>query len=242
MKKTKIIIYFFAVLLAGTVIFCTADRLPAFFDRMLRETNSAGAADAEETVKIDNLILVNAKNKISAKPAGLVSVYENKTKSYFVRDTQVSVHESAMESLNRMMDDFYKETSLKTVIVTSGYRSIARQEEIYNEKALKFGSAYAKKYVQKPGSSEHHTGLAVDLGLFFEESGASADFDGTGEYAWFYENCHKYGFILRYPQDKEDITGIAYEPWHFRYVGKKHAKYMMKNGLCLEEYIELIGK
>ena len=88
--------------------------------------------------------------------------------------------------------------------------------------------------------SEHHTGLAVDLAIYNVEDGSSADFDGKGEYEWFLKNAHRFGFILRYPKEKESITGIGYEPWHFRFVGLPHSYYIEENGLCLEEYIELL--
>ena len=72
--------------------------------------------------------------------------------------------------------------------------------------------------------------------------GKTQDFDGTGDYSWVSQNCHRYGYILRYPADKTEITEISYEPWHFRYVGKEHAYYMMANNLCLEEYIHNLSK
>lgn len=239
MKIRKAFIYLIAIVLAAGVLLTVADRAPTFIKGMIH--NSASAVGSGKTVKTNNLILVNKDNPFYDEPEGLVSVYENKTKSYFVRDKLVYINSTAMDALNDMMDDFYKATSLKTIIVTSAYRSVEKQEELYNKNVLKHGSSYAEKYVQTPGNSEHHTGLAVDLGIFHEEDGSSEDFDGTGEYAWFIQNCQDYGFILRYPKDKEDITGIGNEPWHFRYVGKKHSKYIMNHGLCLEEYISLLG-
>ena len=101
-------------------------------------------------------------------------------------------------------------------------------EEAYNE---------ATRQVMPPGYSEHETGLALDI--------VAADYqllddaqENTEENRWLRENCWKYGFILRYPKDKEDITQIDYESWHFRYVGTEAAEYIMKNNITLEEYIE----
>lgn len=191
----------------------------------------------EKSVSTNELILVNCEHPFSGKPKELVSVYNNKTRSYFVKDMDVYIHKSAMKPLNDMMDAFYKETSLKTVNVISAYRSIESQASIYNKMEFTHGKSYAEKYAQKPQYSEHHTGLAIDLALFNSEDGSSKDFDGKGEYKWFLENCHKYGFILRYTKEKEAVTKISYEPWHFRYVGKKAATYMKNHNLCLEEYL-----
>ena len=91
--------------------------------------------------------------------------------------------------------------------------------------------------VARPGTSEHQLGLAVDIisNAHPELNEAWAE---TEEAKWLTENCAQYGFILRYPPDKSDITGIVWEPWHFRYVGEDAAAYIMENGLCLEEYLE----
>ena len=121
------------------------------------------------------------------------------------------------------------------VKINSSYRSKATQQAIWNEKVnnrIKKGQskstaeAMVGKSVAIPGTSEHQTGLAVDI-------------KGTKKmYDWLAENSWQYGFILRYPDDKIKITGIVYEPWHFRYVGKPLAKDIYDSGLCLEEYLE----
>ena len=91
----------------------------------------------------------------------------------------------------------------------------------------------------QPGGSEHHTGLVVDFSLFFED-GSSAEYQGTGEYAWINQNCQDYGWVVRYDTAKEALTGIGDEPWHFRYVGVPHATVMAEKNLCLEEYIDYL--
>ena len=146
----------------------------------------------------------------------------------------------AVKPLCDMLDAFRNETGLKKINVISGYRSIETQQEIYKQKAKLYGRLYAKSHVQSPGFSEHHTGLCVDVSIFNAEDGSSEDFDGKGEYKWFSKNSWKYGFVLRYPEEKEKITDIAHEPWHFRFVGVPHAYYMTQNNLCLEEYAELL--
>ncbi len=132
----------------------------------------------------------------------------------------------------------------------SCYRSVARQKTLYwNEvdKWKKQGYAQADAevkaatVVKRPGQSEHSTGLAVDVGGSGNYS-LSQDFESTASFKWLYEHCAEYGFILRFPKGKEDVTGVIYEPWHYRYVGKEIAKEIMSEGLCLEEYLEKTGQ
>ena len=88
----------------------------------------------------------------------------------------------------------------------------------------------------RPGYSEHHSALAVDLGILLDNGGVEY-YSSTGEYTWLTQNCHKYGFIIRYPKGKEEITGYQYEPWHIRYIGVDKAAAVYESGLCLEEYL-----
>lgn len=124
--------------------------------------------------------------------------------------------------------------------MASGYRTYEEQQELYAASESENGSEHAASYLTNPGYSEHHTGLAMDLSIYYEDTGESAEFDGTGKYVWFDENSWKYGFIHRYNDAKAGITGISGETWHFRYVGIPHAYYMKENDLCLEEYIDLL--
>jgi D-alanyl-D-alanine carboxypeptidase len=95
----------------------------------------------------------------------------------------------------------------------------------------------AAKWIAVPGTSEHQTGLAVDI-VAKSYQMLDKEQENTPEQKWLMENSYKYGFILRYPENKSDITGISYEPWHYRYVGKEAAKEIYENGICLEEYLE----
>lgn len=122
--------------------------------------------------------------------------------------------------------------------ITSGYRSEKEQQELFDNRmdeyiALGYSKKEAKKltneYAAKPGYSEHETGLAVDIN--------SSTGDSWELYGWLSENCYRYGFILRYPDGKTEITGIEYEPWHLRFVGEEAAKYIHENDITLEEYI-----
>lgn len=132
------------------------------------------------------------------------------------------------------------------LVVTSGWRSWAYQEQLFEDKVARVmaetgleraeAEEIAADEVARPGTSEHQLGLAVDI-----ISNAHPDLDEgwaeTEEAVWLNEHCAEYGFILRYPPDKSDITGIVWEPWHFRYVGEEAAVYIMENDLCLEEYL-----
>lgn len=96
-------------------------------------------------------------------------------------------------------------------------------------------------YSARPGQSEHQTGLAMDISAPSVQSALTTEVESTPEGQWLRENAHRYGFILRYPAGKEHITGYAYEPWHFRYVGRELAAFLKKKGLTLEEYYQLLA-
>lgn len=117
------------------------------------------------------------------------------------------------------------------LLANSAYRSYKSQEEVYNTYLKLYGQNYVNNYVATPGYSEHQTGLALDVAA----KGVST-FKNSKEYSWMIENAHNYGFILRYPNEKQDITGYKHEAWHFRYVGKDIAKYIYENNITYEEY------
>ena len=134
------------------------------------------------------------------------------------------------------------------VYLSSGYRDYNTQSYLYNRKISQGYSAEdAARIVAPPGTSEHQTGLACDItDRYYELKDSSLE--NTALYQWMSQHCHEYGFIVRYPKDKsglttadaaDSVTGIIYEPWHFRYVGVEAATYIMENGLCLEEFVEL---
>lgn len=113
----------------------------------------------------------------------------------------------------------------------SGYRSYTTQQNLYNNYVATYGQEEADTFSARPGTSEHQTGLAMDVGWIDDAYGDTA----SGK--WLAENCHKYGFIIRYPKGKEGITGYKYEPWHIRYLGVDIATDVYRSGLCLEEYL-----
>lgn len=135
-------------------------------------------------------------------------------------------------------------------LICSSYRSNERQEQLYRNKInLLIGQGYssadarkeAGKVIALPGTSEHQLGLAVDI-VDVNNQNLDSSQEDTDVQQWLMQNSWRYGFVLRYPTDKSDITGIIYEPWHYRYVGKEAAEYIYKNNICLEEYLKLLGQ
>ena len=155
----------------------------------------------------------------------------------------------AVDALRQMLAAGNKENAALRLQPVSCYRSVALQKSLYErqvqrQKNAGYSDAKAREVaatiVKKPGQSEHNTGLAADLGGSGDYS-LNQSFEKTAAYRWLIANCADYGFILRFPKNKEAITGVIYEPWHFRYVGKEAAAEIMRDGLCLEEYLEKHG-
>ena len=138
-------------------------------------------------------------------------------------------------ALALLFDAAYDEAGL-TLYGVSAYRSYARQYTIYATNLATRGIAHTNRYSAAPGRSEHQTGLAIDISCASEGFGLETTFADTPEGIWVAENAHRFGFILRYPKDKEHITGYNYEPWHIRYVGTELAGYLYETGLTLDEY------
>ncbi len=127
------------------------------------------------------------------------------------------------------------------IVPVSGYRSLREQQEIWDDSLAKNGEEFTRSFVALPGHSEHQTGLAIDLALKKDEIDfIRPDFPYEGICGEFRKIASEYGFVERYPAGKEKITGIAHEPWHFRYVGYPHSRIMEMEGLTLEEYLELL--
>ena len=183
-----------------------------------------------------NLILVNTSNKLPEDFS--VKTVELKNGHF--------IDERAYQDLQNMMDSAKKE-GLKP-IVCSSLRDVDYQINLYNETIKSYidkgfskekAEEETQKWVAIPGTSEHHTGLALDI-VSLDYQLLDESQENTLEQKWLFENSYKYGFILRYPKDKTNITGISYEPWHYRYVGKEAAKEIFEQNLTLEEYIEQI--
>ena len=134
-----------------------------------------------------------------------------------------------------------KASGAPSMTYVSGYRSYAKQEQLYNNYVAQDGQAEADTYSARPGFSEHQTGLAVDIG----ETGSGCDlglcFENTASAKWVAANAHTYGFVVRYPKGKEAVTGYQYEPWHLRYIGAAEAAAVYASGKTLEEYYGVPG-
>lgn len=172
----------------------------------------------------------------------LVNKYNYVTENYVPENLQplntsyarsgMQLVDIAKEAFESMSDDAKKEGM--NIIAMSSYRSYDYQVNLYNNYVKTDGKEAADTYSARPGYSEHQTGLAVDV---YNLELPYTSFEETEEFNWMQENAHKYGFILRFPKDKVDITGYQYEAWHYRYVGKEVAKYIHNHNMTLEEYI-----
>lgn len=173
-----------------------------------------------------NLMLVNIDNPIGEYEPKLAEAYKNRM-----------FDERAVDYLQQFIEDGRNEGI--QIYLSSTYRSFSTQKMLYEKKVSEYGEETAKTIVLPPGTSEHQTGLSADITDIYREF-KTKKLENTDTFKWLYKNCDKYGFILRYPKDKEDITKVIYEPWHFRYVGVNAAKYIKENNLCLEEFLDLI--
>lgn len=234
-KKKKRGIGCIGVIILAAIVFAAGIGFGKIFERLknLPEYGSEVAANADvPTAKVPEnrfLILVNRENKIP--------------ENYKIELTELSngeaVDSEIYPDLQKMFDDM-REQGIYPV-VGEGYRTIEKQQAIMEDKirayenegySRKKAEETAREWVAVPGTSEHELGLAVDINADKEKS------DNQEVYDWLYQNAYKYGFILRYPIGKTMITGIDYEPWHYRYVGKEYAEEIHNSGLCLEEWLE----
>ncbi|MGM9876077.1 MAG: D-alanyl-D-alanine carboxypeptidase family protein [Bacilli bacterium] len=176
---------------------------------------------------IDNVIIANKTYSLPSNfvPNNLVTI-----------NGYIKVVDYVKDAYNELKSD--SSVLGLNIYASSGYRSYGDQKYIYDNYVRMDGMVKADTYSARAGYSEHQTGLAIDLNT------VNMSFDGTSESNWLKDNCWKYGFIIRYPKDKENITGYMYEPWHIRYVGKELARVLYNNGnwLSLEEYYGIDSK
>lgn len=149
-------------------------------------------------------------------------------------DYNPGLQPEVIESYKQMFRDGAEE-GLDFILV-SGFRSYDYQVGLYNRYAAREGKEAADRYSARPGHSEHQTGLTIDVGSAESTANLKTEFGETPEYKWMKDVAHEYGFIVRYPEGKEAITGYMYEPWHLRYVGDE-AEAIYESGLSLEEYL-----
>ncbi len=219
------------------------DEEDVYTDEAPVETEETEEEPKEEEQKSDapifdpddwRLMLVNKQNPV---PEGF--------------NVKLSNINASMSADTRIINDIYEMMDAASddgvdLMICSAYRSYDRQERLFNNKINKLmgeGMTYLEAYkigsmnVTVPGTSEHHIGLALDI-LTGSYTAMDDGFGQTKAGQWLAENAPDYGFILRYPKGKEEITGIVYEPWHFRYVGRDYAKDITERGVCLEEYLK----
>ena len=198
----------------------------------------------EPQEKYEYVFLVNPTHTLASDyvPADLIDCGHTRKDG---RATQ-KMRTAAAKALQAFLSEGAKNDVLD-VTVTSAYRSYAYQNQLFTQyfnRDWATGKYSTKEecernvltYSTKPGTSEHQSGLCCDM---HNIGAADVSFAEKSEAKWLAENCYRFGFILRYPKDKTNVTGIIYEPWHFRFVGRDAATEMHELGLCLEEYIEL---
>lgn len=195
-------------------------------------------------------VFPSARSSLNRDPSK-IGVFVNKSyplkpikyipKTTTVKGTGIKLQPAAATAYDKMLKAASKD-GVKIRLV-SGYRSYTRQAELHNYYTEIYGSSYAQRIAAKPGTSEHQTGLALDVGNTNKECGLQACFASTAVGKWVAKNGQKYGFILRYPKGQESVTGYAYEPWHFRYVGTSLAKsYKNSGATSLENYYGVTKK
>ena len=169
-------------------------------------------------------VLANAEHSIGEYTPELGEIEGQKLDQRILEPMQQFVADARAEGLS--------------VFLSSGYRGFEEQQYLFNRKVEQYGEEKAATIVSRPGTSEHQTGLACDITDEYYEL-KDESLENTALYQWMSKHCQEYGFIVRYPKDKEEITGIIYEPWHFRYVGVEAATYMVEHNLCLAEFVAL---
>ena len=186
-------------------------------------------------MKQDYMVLINPEN---ALPQG----FEESVERIWVENPEGSrfqVEKKTYEAFLKLQADVRENDGLEIALLNS-YRSIETQEEVFRRYETQFGLEYASKYAARPGHSEHHTGLAIDVSFWQNGQlthGAQELLALDGLFRVVHKKLAKYGFLLRYPKGKEAITSINYEPWHYRYIDDPEiATEIAEKGICFEEY------
>lgn len=228
-----------AVLVIGGVLF---QRTSGKSEKMPNEAGAGSASQAADLPQPQPQAPVSAVDFSADSPAeeeipwNLILVNQN---YYLPREFTVELASIGSKRVDRRikgpLEQMMRDAAREGVVITvcSGYRSVKKQTTLYENR--KDGEEAAYLYVQPPGASEHHTGLAVDF-MTPEHPRLDDGFTATAAYRWLAEHAADYGFIERYPPGKESDTQVAREAWHFRFVGVKNAQYMKKFDLCLEEF------
>ncbi|NFI58109.1 D-alanyl-D-alanine carboxypeptidase family protein, partial [Clostridium botulinum] len=194
--------------------------------------NKLNLNNNDKLINEDNneIILVNRKNGLDKEYKPENSTIPNIPFTANSSNEEKHVAGIIAKPLEELVNTAKKEGI--TLLGNSAYRSYKSQKNTYNNRVKTAGKESADAYVAEPGFSEHQTGMCIDI-----TNEDKYFLKGTKEADWLAENCYRFGFIIRYPYGKRNITGIEYEPWHIRYVGKKAAKYIYDNKITLEEYL-----
>lgn len=238
-KKKNSIMWFITLMIMGVIV------LMFFQGGKEKDGIFSGSASAVSGSQNTKILFNPSKQASKDWNLILVNKWNPVPDNYEINFTQLqnghSVDSRIYPELQEMFDDARSDGILP--MITSSYRTAQTQQRLFEEEIASYKSQgysndkareIAATWVAEPGYSEHQVGLAVDI--------STADSQRQGKYVvwdWLNKNCYKYGFILRYPEDKTEITGISYEPWHYRYVGKEAAQEIFEQGICLEEYLKL---
>lgn len=218
-------------------------------DKLRLVLRKAGTSRQDvDAVNIDsflsnNLLLVNKSNTLRNDYIPSRLVYGKPARGRAT--VNLRLDGEAMENLNSMLEAAYSE-GISGMVISSAFRTFDKQTSLFNNKTnllsrkmnRRTAMEEASKVVALPGSSEHQTGLAVDI--CSESVGLIRNFGNTAQGKWMEDNSWRFGFIIRYPMEKTDITRMIYEPWHVRYIGSGHSELVKSMDMCLEEYVEYL--
>lgn len=265
-KKLKIYILCFLIMLETMTLFGTA--LTKNFVLLPKQNPSAGIAGGADGPKLVNIKIedikmierliklynleVDESQRQEAEEKGLLILINKQNpigKDYKPDDlAPIKYYAADRSKISRYMrkeaaDHFHKLVEAAAfegykLVMTTAYRSYEFQQILWNNYVANEGEEAASRFSARPGQSEHQSGLAVDVSSPSVDYALTEHFGETEEGKWIAGNAYKFGFILRFPKEKEEITGYLYEPWHIRYVGKPIAKEIYEKGLTLEEYLE----
>lgn len=227
-SKTIFSIILAIVLVSVTLSACSTNEAQNSYDYLVLVNKQNKLPDNWE----ENVVLEDAQNDMTG-------IEMNDDNNYLETDV-FKVETKALKAFRALQEDCAKDGI--TILLDSTYRSVARQEELWAEFEEEYGEDYCKKYVAVPGYSEHHTGLAIDICIVKDGKIINDNDEMIAEkeiFSAIHEKLAAHGFILRFPEGKDEITGYAYEPWHFRYVDSVEiAEEITDNGLTFEEYLQ----
>ena len=255
MKKKSLIIITTGLLFLDILFFSSSQFMEAQAPSIEKSTNKIELSQKTKSTSQSDIHIKNKKaQKIYKKNKDILVLVnmDSALDDYYDADLK-SICNGRLMASEKIYDDLVKMLAAANsegykYWIASAWRSREKQQSLVDEdvrnemqKGLSYDEALQKTYEETmpAGHSEHETGLALDI-LCSGNTNMDASQESEPGNIWLRENCHRFGFILRYPEDKSDITKIHYEPWHFRYVGKEAATYMKKHDLTLEEFWELL--